>query len=466
MPLSPRFANRWELPTLGASLAVAIALAFALARKTLADRIRADEAVECGAHLCHLSLVDFRDATWRPVTWFITGNNPYDTETYLQHFPNSLDYPTYAPGHLVLWAPLGWMDWRAAGLLETVVAMAVIVATGCWLGLRAAELTPAALIPAGREGAIKRAVAATWGAILLLLCRPVTLAYYLGQPSIVYVLLAVPAIMVRNKYIGVILVAVCCMKPHIGLAVVVVLLARGAWRRALIGVGFATLVSLAATPVMAGGISGVPGWFSSLVGNISESSTRRTTDWLDERIDIVGSLQHAGFGVSTLTTVAVAVAGVVAAYVVVRRTPFRFEWIAVLLGLSLITLTLYHLSYDAAWLIPPIVLGAFEVARDSRVRRRLAPGLVLLFIGAGISHYYAVDQLGQAFGVENFSIWLMRVLLVAGTVLVIAGLWAVLRTGRGAVIPVDAAGAGVQTTHGHPTSTAGIDTPGADIAST
>ena len=223
MPLKRRFDARWEIPLFVVSIAAMIALAVSLMRKALADRIDADGAVDCGKNLCHLSFVDFRDATWRPVSWFVMGNNPYDTQTYLQNFPHSLDYPTYAPGHLLLWAPLGWADWNTASVVAAIIGMTVIIATGCWLGLRVAENIPATLIPAGREGAIRRGMLATWGVILLLLSRPVSLAYYLGQPSIVYVLLAVPAIMVRNKYIGVILVALCCMKPHIGLAVVCLL---------------------------------------------------------------------------------------------------------------------------------------------------------------------------------------------------------------------------------------------------
>ena len=466
MPLKRRFDARWEIPLFIVSIVAMIALAVSLMRKALADRIDADGAVDCGKNLCHLSFVDFRDATWRPVSWFVMGNNPYDTQTYLQHFPNSLDYPTYAPGHLLLWAPLGWADWNTASVVAAVIGMTVIIATGCWLGLRVAENIPATLIPAGREGAIRRGMLATWGVILLLLSRPVSLAYYLGQPSIVYVLLAVPAIMVRNKYIGVILVALCCMKPHIGLAVVVVLIAQSRWRRALLGVGLSAALSLAAVLVMAGGVSGVPRWVDSLVGNISESSSRRTADWLDERIDIVGSLQHAGLGISSATTVAIAIAGVVAAYFLVRRTSYRFESISVLLGLTLITVTLYHLSYDAAWLIAPIVLGSLEVASDPRLRKRLAPGLALLFFGAAISHYYIFDRLGNELGVANFSIWLMRVTLYAGAVLLIAGLWTVFRTRQHPHSSADNVDLRAHSAHAHPISAEASDTPGADIAAT
>ena len=457
-----RLAARWQVPLLIVSVIAMVALGFSLVRKALGDRIGADESVECAVRPCHLSFVDFRDATWRAASWFVTGNNPYDTQTYLEHFPNSLDYPTYAPGHLLLWAPLGWAGWDTATLLAAAVNLAVIVATGCWLGLRAAELLPARLVPAGREGATARAIMATWGVVLLLLSRPVTLAYYLGQPSVVYVLLGVPAIMVRNKYVGVILVAVCCMKPHIGLAVVVVLLARGAWRRAITGVALSAVLSLAAVPVMAGGLTGVPGWFSSLAANISESSSRRTEDWLDERIDIVGSLQHAGVGISTMVTVAVAVVGVVLAFILSRRMFTRSESIATLLGLSLITLTLYHLSYDAAWLIPPIVLGALEAARDRRLLIRILPALAMLFFGAAIAHYYVFDRIGTTMGIENFSIYLMRVLLFAGTVLLIVTLWPELRNRRDPRVRATRTAAD----HDRSDSGPGIDTPGADIAAT
>ena len=69
MPLKRRFDARWEIPLFVVSIAAMIALAVSLMRKALADRIDADGAVDCGKNLCHLSFVDFRDATWRPVSW-------------------------------------------------------------------------------------------------------------------------------------------------------------------------------------------------------------------------------------------------------------------------------------------------------------------------------------------------------------------------------------------------------------
>lgn len=401
------------------------ALGGAWAAKAWTHRIGAGQNPVCGQPLCSLSMVDFRDATWRPSGWFLDGHNPYDTADYLAHFPNSLDYPTYLPGHLVLWSPLGSVDWSTAVVLDIAINLLVVLAVGTWTGLTALR----SLRPHGRLAAVDGVTAACAMTALLLITRPLTLGVFLGQPSVVYALLAVPAVLTRRRIPAILLVAIVCLKPQAGIAVIVVLLARRQWRRAAAGVALAGVVSLAAVPVLAGGLGRIGGFVTGVRDNVRTASSIRSSEWLAERIDIAGALDHLGLRPSTAATAAIIVAGLVLAYFVVGHLTPVFPFTATLLGFGVVTIAIYHNAYDAVWLIPLCVLSGVELfGTPDRRLLHAVPGWLLIFFGAGFAHYYIIDRLGS--GLPDASIWLMRASLCLGAVWLATVVWSADRPSR------------------------------------
>jgi hypothetical protein len=402
------------------AMAITTWLIVFLAIKAWTRRITPTTVAPCTEPGCQLgSFADFRDATWRPVTYFLSGRDPYDSAAYLAEFPYSQDYPTYAPGHLLAWLPVGSLDWDAAVVADLLINIVVITAVGAWAGVTClrAWWRPAYGPSPSRT---LLTLAATCGVFILWFSRVVSVAAHWGQPSVVYTLLAVPAVLTRNRWVAVVFTALTCMKPQVGVVVVLILLAQKRWRTAGLGVGLAAVLSMTAVLILTGGPSGVAGWLATLRGNIAAASDRRSREWLGERVDIVGALQDVGVRVGDMESAAISILGFALAYAAARWAVRRdLPYTAAVMGFGIGLVCIYHLSYDAAWLVVPVLFAAAELHRRSRrIFVVTVPALAMLLLAPLASRYHAVDEV---FG-TGASILLIRVLMMVGLVGLAVGL--------------------------------------------
>lgn len=401
----------------------AIVLTVFNALKVWSERTRWDAQAPCPTPGCRdAAMVDFRDTIWLPTKWLLAGGDPYDGAAYAAQFPFAQDFPTYAPGHLAVWLPFGALPWQIAVSLAVMVNAAVVVAVGAWAGVRCLQQWRA---PAPVDRA-ERITAAAAGVTVLWLARTVADAVGYGQPSVLYGLLAAPALLVRRPSVAVLCTAVTCLKPHIGVFVVITLLAQKRWRTAAFGATLAGGVSLAVAVWAAGGPSGLIPWLHTLAGNAGGSSARRAVEYLGERIDVVGSALDHGLSVGGWATVAGLAAGVIAMVVAVRAAErLGLPLIGVVSALSIALLAFYHISYDAMWLLAPTALAGTAVCKagDRDVRRAMLPGLAALGIAAFAARWHPIDVVVG----PGTTIAVMRILLLLGTAALALGLW---RIGR------------------------------------
>ncbi|WP_193045965.1 glycosyltransferase 87 family protein [Mycolicibacterium baixiangningiae] len=404
-------------------IALATALSMFYAVKMWTGRITALTPAPCATPGClDGTLVDFRDTVWLPTRWFLVGNDPYDTAVYAAQFPYAQDFPTYAPAHLALWLPFGRLPWDVAAAADILVNVAVVAAVGAWAGMRVMRLwcapgTPdrTSLLAAGSLG-----IALTW------LARTAADGASHGQPSVVYALLAAPALLSRRPWVAVVLTAVTCLKPQIGLFVVVILLAQRRWRIAAAAVLLAAAVSAATGLVLARNSGGIGAWLQTLLGNASSAEAIRTVDYLDERVDLMGALLHAGVPAAGWMSLLFLVTGLAVAYAVAHRLDRRaLPNTAVLLGLGIGLMAFYHISYDAMWLLAPVALAATELLRTGGRRAAVvtAPGLVALAAACWASRWHPLELM---FG-DGSTIWIMRALVGTGLALLTVGIWRLLR---------------------------------------
>lgn len=428
MPPPQNVLARPAVLTSGAVLASVSAgcLIVYLALKAWVQRIGEYTVAPCTDPGCQLgSFADFRDATWQPVWWFLSGHDPYNSGAYLSQFPYAQDFPTYAPGHLAVWLPVGWLNWDAAVMADLLVNVVVVTAVGAWGGIRALQLW----MPAwrSRPSVPLLVLSAASGVLLLWSSRAVSLAAHWGQPSVVYTVLAAPAVLVRDRRLAIALVALTCMKPQIGIVVLVVLLAQRRWREAVAGAGIAAAVSTVVVAVLSTRSGGLASWLTNLRENVVESADRRAHEWLGERIDLAGTLQDAGFSLAGYHSLLIALAGLGLAFAAVRWAARRdLPYTSVTLGFAIGTISIYHLGYDTAWLVIPTVLAAAELAkRGKRVFLATSPALSALLVAPVAARYHVIDE---AFGAGT-SINLMRGLLICGIAGLMVGLLVTLRDG-------------------------------------
>ncbi|WP_172800570.1 glycosyltransferase family 87 protein [Mycobacterium sp. IS-1496] len=399
-------------------IALATALSMFYAAKLWTERITATTLAPCRTPGClDGTLVDFRDTVWLPTRWFLTGHDPYDTALYSAQFPYAQDYPTYAPAHLALWSPFGGLPWDVAAAADVLVNVAVVAAVGAWAGIRVRRLWSAPVAPSRTEllGAGSLGVALVW------LARTAADGASHGQPSVVYALLAAPALLTRRPWVAAQLAAVTCLKPQIGVFVIVILLAQRRWRVAAVAVSLAGGVSVATALFLARG-GGFGAWVQTLLGNASSAEAVRTVDYLGERVDLVGALLDAGVPVPGWTSFVVLLAGLAGAYLLAGRLHRRMlPHTAVLVGLSIGLIAFYHISYDAMWLLAPVALAATEMLRTGgrRAAALAAPGLAALALACWASRWHRLEL---SFG-DGSTIWIMRALVVVGIALLVAATW-------------------------------------------
>lgn len=201
------------------------------------------------------ALVDFRDAVYYPVEFFLDGGNPYDVEEYLATVPAGTPFPPYSPLTLLIHLPFGWLPHIVSQLTYfglTIVLTPVLALLTLWIcGIRP------------RPGPV--IVLAT----LILLSRPGHWNLMLGQTTVELVIAAYLALYLahRRPRVSGLALAWSTFKPTFGIPLAILMLAHRSGRAIRFGVVFAAAATLIPTVALLPASGGLAG----LVDSIADS---------------------------------------------------------------------------------------------------------------------------------------------------------------------------------------------------
>ncbi len=203
------------------------------------------------------ALVDFRDAVYYPTVSFLSGENPYDTEKFLSHFPVENAFPPFTPLFLLTHAPFALLPHAPAQLLYFVItALLTVVLAAFTLKTCGANVNVASV--AGLS-------------TIILASRPGHWNLMLGQVTLEFVLAVYVALSFgrRSAWLSGLALAWATMKPTYGLPLVALMLAQRFYRPVLIGIGLTAIATLPLTLALAHAAGGVAPLITSMTGSFA-----------------------------------------------------------------------------------------------------------------------------------------------------------------------------------------------------
>jgi hypothetical protein len=322
-------------------------------------------------------LEDFRLAVYYPTQAFWHGVNPYNRSTYFARYPVDAPFMTYAPATFLVYLP--------AGFLALPVASAAYFA----LTLILTVLLGAAAVRISGWGKSSAAVLATSGAILL--SRPGQWNLLLGQVTLPAVLGVYAAVLLarRSPAAAGVGVAFSLLKPTFGIPLIALLLAQGARRAVLWGLGLAALVNLPLLAVLAGREGGIGRFVATLLQTQRDFAAYPGNDPLKvARIDLpalVSLIQGTPVGAAASLLIAGTVIGL-ACWSLVRlgsRADENSRRLSVGIICCAVLLVVYHKAYDLLLLTLPVIALVRTWKQGTSDRRVLLVEGGLLAILAG-----------------------------------------------------------------------------------
>lgn len=332
-------------------------------------------------------LTDFRDAVYYPLVALRDGVNPYAVETYYRHYPVGQEFPLYTPIHLVLHAPLLLFSFPTARAvafgwnLALVLGYAAVV-----LRLMAVRLAPASVFGLGT---------------LILLSDPGKFDLRTGQPTLMIVIALVLALRAVASggsprsdgagpsppvafLVGVLGVVVVWSKPTFAIPLVILLVARGRTRLAIIGTAVAVGISALVLPLLvdaAGGLGHLVDSWQDSARITSRSGQSRLGSGL--RIEAANAFVrithlHPSEGVATAAGLALLVAGAWLVHRLHGHDPAGDrEELALAIVCLLVLTSMYHVPYDYLLLVVPVAMllrarPTHPIAWPRRVRTAIA----------------------------------------------------------------------------------------------
>lgn len=308
-------------------------------------------------------LTDFRDTVLLPARALAQGVDPYNIEQYTQLFPHAQEFDPYMPWWLSLTSPLAHLSW---GQMTLVWSMIMAVATSLcayWAGRGVALALKERDTPLPRWIEQLAPSPVVWGLAFVCiqwLWRPTTVGQGLGNIGALAGLFALLALMGDDDRWNCAFLALAWVKPQFGIPLVIILLARGQWRRAVGGTSLAIVASLP----MVVQVSMIEGGFGRLVAvvldAVSHLGARSGGEPFEGRIDVARTIAAMGFNVGSILPMIVGAVVLVIAALAVRPLASSRP------GMSLLLLTLGlligfpHLHYDLAMLCPVVLWAGVE----------------------------------------------------------------------------------------------------------
>ena len=374
-------------------------------------------------------LFDFNIAYCASGVW-LQGGNPFSRGDVLRHWEviggahdlGSIAHlwVVHAPATFAVISPFTLLSpghANTAWLIFSLVAMAALLATAC------------------KAAGLKLGSAASlWVVAFALVCTPVQLAVYHGQPALPSIACCMAAYLAslsgRQRTTGVLLAIAMCIKPHIALPVLLFIAMRRQWIGVLYTIVLFGLVSAFAGVWMAdhGHIAWFANWQSNLFAATHNGDTNDYTFGNGIRFDLV-QLHVPWFGIlrsraATELAVIATTLALGASYLWLRHRMKEQDDLLDFSALSLLCLLpFYHRWPDAAVIVPAI---AWTVGKTARSKAPVVPLLALgVFVvpiavfGSGAMKLVLMlptaEMAERVFRIliEPFQTWSVVILLVA-----------------------------------------------------
>ena len=295
---------------------------------------------------------DFRDAGYFPVRAVLDRVVPYEVVEYFARYPVAQEFPLLPPTYILIHFPFILLSLPAASTAMFAVNLVAIVALSAWcVSLARYRVTPfAVLVVSG----------------LMILSNGGRNVLNTGQITLLFVAGTYLALTARRDSLGSVGVFASLVKPSIGGPVVILLLASGRARRAVVGAGVAFVTSFLLMLPMVAWAGGLPNLIDILIDNLSYSAS---SPWISletttARIDITATISMLLDIVPSRvveTAIGLAVIGAAGLALHSRRrsvwTGTRADAAIVLICLATL-IGLYHSFYDLVILLLPTLLVA------------------------------------------------------------------------------------------------------------
>jgi hypothetical protein len=291
--------------------------------------------------------VDLRDALWQPVRDLFSGHNPYDAPAYVARHQGGAEFDLYAPGWLLIAAPIAALPWQ--------------VAIVSWSGI-AQVMAGALAIATCRIARLPKIVWMLPAVLLLILrCYPEYVAQLGANPSLLVAPVAAVALWrAKDDKVTAVALAIALIKPQFGLPIAAVLLATGCWRSVLRAVALVAIVSAVPLGLAIAHAGGVVDFMKSLGRNLDYASSSPASGVIHSdlrRVDVAALISHANNAyLSTAPTLGIAIVLIGVACWTYRRYsdlhwPSRVRSYAIASAATILALP--HGRYDLVFLAPP-----------------------------------------------------------------------------------------------------------------
>lgn len=325
-------------------------------------------------------MVDYRHVVYYPSRAFWEGINPYNSKTYLERYPVEIPVSLYPPMAFLLFLPLALLPvgLSSVGYFLLTVALTLVLA---WAALRLSGSRP-----------LPSTILAVGG--ILLLSRPGHWNLLSGQITLIVVLAAYVALTFARRAprlagLGLVLALV---KPTFGLPLVPALLARGAGRAVVWGLGMAAALNLPLLVVLVSREGGLDAFLTTLAQTYRAFASFPDTDPVEGvwRVDLAATvsrlLDHPVGAWTGLVLAALALAPVI----LLSRRLLESEDAdqkRLLDGLvcCALLLSVFHQAYDLLLLALPATALGRAMAEQWRPRA-LHLAQVLLLAALGINY--------------------------------------------------------------------------------
>lgn len=313
-------------------------------------------------------MTDFRDTVILPARALAQRINPYDITPYRQAFPHAQEFDPYAPWWLTVVSPLARLEWGHAALVWSVGLALATSGCAAWAGLQAwrhlRDFRPV-VMPCSRAALglwLAAFVAFQW------FWRPTTVGQGLGNVGALAGLAALLAVLGKQDRWHSVFLAVAWVKPQFGIPVVLILLARGHWRRALGGTLLAAVGSLPMVVQLSMAHGGLASLVRTVVNSATHLSNRSGGEPLEGRIDVAALFNVLGLHSGTLLPMAAGAVLLVAAAWLARHVAGDRPGAASLWVCLGLLVGFPHLHYDLAMLAPLVPWAVVEAWARNEMR--------------------------------------------------------------------------------------------------
>lgn len=361
-------------------------------------------------------MTDFKTAIYYPVVAFLSGENPYAVERFMQLYPVDAGFPLYLPMTLLVHVPFGVLPTPAAFsayfAFSLVMLFAVAVASLAFnrIPVRATDV----FLIVG----------------ILSLSRPGHWNLLVGQPVLQLVLASYVALCFANRspIISALGLALSVTKPTFGVPIALLILAQGHYRPVLYGGAIAALINAPLVLFLAESAGGTGPFLDALVKNLGTWETERVVSPTMSiiRIDAIAFISRfVGKPMSVASQIGLFVGILTVVGCILRRTAKIDDPQIQTLTIGIICLAtllcVHHQAYDLLLLTLPFIgLVYHKFPKDFYASSGYHSSVGLLTLLA--ANYAATHSVGRFFQ-SGTPLWLIVASLNSLALLILFVLW-------------------------------------------